>query len=71
MSHYLAYLRLLELKPFLELLADDERLYLSGTTEAHAKAREMVRMIREDALFWHHLVRYVPYSFIQLLLHRF
>ncbi|KAJ2977735.1 hypothetical protein NUW54_g11382 [Trametes sanguinea] len=55
-SHYLAYRRLLELQPALQLLAFDQRLFDSGTAESHAKSREMVPVI-QNGLFWHSLTR--------------
>ncbi|KAJ3008701.1 hypothetical protein NUW54_g3057 [Trametes sanguinea] len=55
-SHYLAYRRLLELLPALQILAQDHRLFESGTAESHAKSREMIPIIR-NGLFWHSLTR--------------
>ncbi|KAI0654020.1 hypothetical protein C8Q70DRAFT_926500, partial [Cubamyces menziesii] len=57
-SHYLAYRRLLELQPALQLLARDSRLYLSGNAESHAKTRQMLPII-ENGLFWHSLTNRV------------
>ncbi|KAH9884320.1 ribonuclease H-like domain-containing protein [Cubamyces lactineus] len=55
-SHYLAYRRLLELQPALQLLARDSRLYLSGNAESHAKTQHMLPII-QDGLFWHSVLQ--------------
>ena len=55
-SHYLAYRRLLELHPALVALATDDRLFLSGTAETHAKTREMLPVL-QNPLLWHGLAR--------------
>ncbi|KAI0069449.1 hypothetical protein K474DRAFT_1182193 [Panus rudis PR-1116 ss-1] len=62
-AHYLAYTRLLELRPSLQHMVDDDDY--RGTSQlvdpklkrtAKAKAQQMVNLIR-DNLFWHSLAR--------------
>ncbi|KAI0363229.1 hypothetical protein BV20DRAFT_958722, partial [Pilatotrama ljubarskyi] len=55
-SHYLAYHRLLELFPALQVLCHHPGLYESGDEDSHAKTRSMIPII-QDPLFWHSITR--------------
>ena len=64
-AHYMAYHRLLELRPkMLSIVYDDEslpanqKLITIGDAKAKAKARHMISVI-QDALFWHAITRCV------------
>ncbi|KAI0801429.1 ribonuclease H-like domain-containing protein [Fomes fomentarius] len=56
MSYYLAYRRLLELQPVLLMLANDSRIYLSGSADSHEKTRTMIPILR-NGLLWHNVAR--------------
>ena len=55
-SIYLAYRRLLQLRTALMVFVNDPRLLEFGTSESHAKTREMVDELKKP-LLWHHLSR--------------
>ncbi|EJF56157.1 hypothetical protein DICSQDRAFT_72102, partial [Dichomitus squalens LYAD-421 SS1] len=57
-SIYFAYRRLLQLRTALMVFVEDRRLFESGTTESHARTREMVDELKKP-LLWHHLSRQV------------
>lgn len=65
-AHYLAYRRLLELRPSLmmliqndetEVAAGRESFLVTGDRRAKEKARDMKWLI-QNGLFWHNLARY-------------
>jgi hypothetical protein len=67
-AHYMAYHRLLELRPkLLSILYDDEglpadqKLIVIGDAKAKAKSRAMSQIIY-DGLFWQALARCVSYN---------
>ena len=63
-AHYMAYRRLLELHTALvgviaadEMQADPaKKTFITGDAKVHAKAKEMVRIVK-DPVFWHTLAR--------------
>ena len=67
MAHYMAYRRLLELRPALESVIandamqsrDEDKTVVTGDAKAKRKSRRMVKIMK-DPLFWHSLTRLVP-----------
>lgn len=62
-AHYMAYRRLLELRPALEIVIandalknQDDKVVITGDRKAKTKASKMVA-IAKDSLFWHALAR--------------
>ncbi|KAI0719371.1 ribonuclease H-like domain-containing protein [Cerioporus squamosus] len=55
-SNYLAYRRVLQLRIPLELLAVDNRIFLSGKEESHQRTRKMLKILK-NPLFWHGIAR--------------
>jgi hypothetical protein len=66
-AHYMAYRRLLELRPALESVIandamqsrDEDKTVVTGDAKAKRKSRRMVKIMK-DPLFWHSLTRLVP-----------
>ena len=69
-AHYMAYRRLLELRPALESIIandamqsrDEDRTVITGDANAKRKSGQMVEIIR-DPLFWHSIARLAVYTF--------
>ncbi|KAJ6612743.1 hypothetical protein B0H10DRAFT_1807010, partial [Mycena sp. CBHHK59/15] len=62
-THYLAYQRLLELRPALESIVITDSMHpkldlIKGDTKAKAKAKRMMALIK-NVSFWHALARYL------------
>ena len=66
MAHYMAYRRLLELQPQLNLLIVQDatkhpanKIVVTGDAKAKAKAKWMAKLILEEPLFWYNIARYI------------
>lgn len=66
MAHYMAYWRLLELQLQLCLLVTQDatkrpadKIVVAADAKAKAKAKQMVKLISEEPLFWHNIAWYI------------
>ena len=66
MAHYMAYRRLLELQPQLNLLIVQDatkhpanKIVVTGDAKAKAKAKRMAKLISEEPLFWYNIAWYI------------